>query len=61
VSYTFPRKALLDGHRPPVRILDYSEGTGCFTVLRSNGHSEEQVFVKRERLTFIPERKPKNG
>lgn len=33
--------------------LNY-EGNGYFTVLRRR---DEKVFVKRERLTFIPERK----
>ena len=50
---TYPRYAILDGHKPPVHVLNY-EGNGYFTVLR---RADEKVFVKRERLTFIPERK----
>lgn len=49
---SFPRRALLDGHSRPVRVLAY-EGNGFFTVLRSNGVSEDEVFVRRERLTFL--------
>lgn len=54
MSETFPRYALLDGHRPPVHVLSY-DGNGFFTVLRRD---DSKVFVRRSRLTFIPDKKP---
>lgn len=48
----FPRRARMDGHAQLCRVLSY-DGNGYFTILRG----EEKVFVHRDRLTFIPDRK----
>lgn len=53
---SLPNFAILDGHKPPVRVLTY-DGNNFFTVLRQPG--DEKVLVKRERLTFVKERKGK--
>lgn len=44
-----PRKAILDGHKPPVQVLSY-DGNGFFTVLKRD---DSRVFVPRERLVFV--------
>ena len=44
----------MDGHTRICRVLSY-DGSGYFTILRG----EEKVFVKRDRLVFIPDRKKK--
>lgn len=57
MSEHFPRRALLDGHHPPVRVLDYegrgASGQGVWTVLR---RGDERVLVSTGRLTFLPEK-----
>ena len=50
----FPRLCRMDGHSQICRVLSY-DGSGYFTILRG----EEKVFVKRDRLVFIPDRKKK--
>lgn len=55
-KWHFPRRAKIDNKGRIVQVLSY-DGEGMFTVLRSNGTSEEKVFVRRDRLTFIPDRK----
>ena len=44
----------MDGHDQICRVLAY-EGNGYFTILRG----EEKVFVHRDRLIFIQDRKVK--
>lgn len=60
MAATYPKHAILDGHHDrPVRVLAYEgknrKGVAFWTVLRSNGTSEDEVFVRGERLQFIPD------
>jgi len=51
-KWTFPRRCRMDGHKRVCQTLSY-DGNGFFTILRGN----DKVFVRRSRLTFIPDQK----